>query len=92
MNSATDDTGEMWRAFREEGRQRRAENTKRGTDALIERGIAFTSHNGGAHLIIKGPPRIDYFPATGLFKVSTGASGRGVKNLIRLHEAAQERL
>lgn len=51
---------------------------------LIKKGIAFTPHNNGAHLVIWHFSRqINFWPGTGLF-MADGLKGRGVKNLVAI--------
>lgn len=57
-----------------------AKNRESSADILKRNGISFTSHNDGAHLIVKGPPGIvDFWPGTGKWKVrKSGNVSRGV--------------
>lgn len=81
-----------------ESKQRRARNRARGVQQLREASIPFSTHNGGAHIVIRvaragSEPNliIDYWPGTGLWrKRKTGlrgsgtADGRGIQSLIQL--------
>jgi hypothetical protein len=75
------DTGDDFRAMREESKERRADNREASAELLRDAGIEFLSKNDGAHLIIEG--RIDFWPGTGLWvRRSTHLRARGVKALI----------
>lgn len=64
-------------------RDKRANNREYSTKLLTELGVNFTSHNNGAHLIIKnGDQRIDFWPGTGKWIVCDFTS-RGVFNLLK---------
>lgn len=71
-------------ALREISKARRARNREHGPELLRAAGIAFESHNGGAHLTIsRGAEVIDYWPGTGYWRVrSTRETNRGVRKLI----------
>lgn len=50
---------------------------------LKERGIRFTTFNGGAHLIVMGSAGfIDFWPTTGKWHDRAGQKGFGVESLI----------
>ncbi len=76
------DVGQDMKALRAGSQARRGANRERAPELLTAAGISFTTHNGGAHLIVarewncwpgtgrwchRGPPVID---------------GRGIQNLI----------
>jgi hypothetical protein len=82
------DFGPKWRALRLEQADRRAANRVKSTEHLRDEGLAFTSHNGGSHLIVA--KRWDFWPGTGLWRERKPAKGckaregRGVFELIAL--------
>lgn len=69
-----------------EDQERRAQNRERSARLLAEAGIPFTSHNGGAHLIVEGSTcYIDFWPGTGKWIVrDSKTKGFGVRKLIAL--------
>lgn len=81
--------GEVFGAMKQESRERRTDHRAYAPKRLHEACIPFTSHNGGAHLVIRGPrgPVADFWPGTGLFafrNVPPGqGKGRGIANLIK---------
>ena len=63
----------------------RAQNRVNSTKLLTERGILFTTHNDGAHLIVdSGDGLIDFYPGTGKFRTRKGVEGRGVFKVIKM--------
>lgn len=82
---------ESLEALRQYRRDRKAHNTQWSTDAVKAAGIAFTSPNGGAQLVIATKRgTVDFWPSTGLFKHrADGIKRRGVKNLIRFVQELQ---
>lgn len=80
-----DDLGEMFKALRADKKEKRALNTERSTQILVDHGIKFESKNNGAHLIVTGlNGLIDFWPSTGKYIVRKGGDGRGVFNLLKL--------
>jgi hypothetical protein len=77
------DMGEIWEGHREAKAAKRAANTVSSTDLLKQNGIAFVSNNAGAHLFVAG--KVDFWPATGLWKVRGRTHGgrRGVQSLLK---------
>lgn len=70
---------------KEASRDKRASNTVRSTQILVDHGIKFESKNNGAHLIVTGlNGLIDFWPSTGKYIVRKGGDGRGVFNLLNL--------
>ncbi|MOA03684.1 hypothetical protein D3C78_1232040 [compost metagenome] len=70
-----------------ESQERRERNRKSSAQVLADRGIAFMSKNGGAHLIVSHEGEVaDFWPGTGKFAVRGGKSGRGVFRLIEILE------
>lgn len=62
--------GEIFSAMREAGREKRASNRKTTPEVLREHGVAFTSHNDGAHLIVQHGGKVaDLWPGTGRYNV-----------------------
>lgn len=75
--------GETYEALRGLSQKKRARNRELSSALLKSKGITFTSHNNGAHLIVDGT--IDFWPGTGKWKSRDGLySGRGVKKLLEL--------
>ena len=78
----SEEIGEIFYAMKEAGKERRRKNRKNGLEKVEKKGLRYTVHNDGAHIVIAG--RIDYWPGTGLFKDRiTGKRGRGVKKLMK---------
>lgn len=79
------DMAETFNAWRNLKKAKRASNTERSTQALIDAGIPFESHNAGAHLVIKvGSTVYDFWPSTGLWWLRpTKIKHRGVFRLIQ---------
>jgi len=77
--------GEIYSAMREEGRERRASNRETTPDVLRSHGVEFTTHNGGAHLIVTHHGKVaDLWPGTGKYNVrGTKAYRRGVFRLLQ---------
>lgn len=83
------DEGDYWRdvkpAMVEASKRRRANNREHGAAALERAGIAFTEHNGGAHLVVQPDGRtVDYWPGTGKW-IARGRPqqvGRGIHTLL----------
>ena len=62
-----------------------AQMRQQGLASLKERGVAFSEHNGGAHLVVQGLHGfIDYWPGTGKWVCRVSRkSGFGSETLIR---------
>lgn len=85
MTSADDDDASaMWRAVRQAGQEKRADNRDSSAQMLREAGVAFESKNGGAHLIVRGNGAVvDFWPGTGLWKVrGSTQQRRGIRKLL----------
>lgn len=79
----TSEDGEMWKAFKVMKQEKRASNRENSAELLASAGIPFTSHNGGAHLIVEGRDCfIDFWPGTGRWISRDGTKGFGVRNLL----------
>lgn len=77
------DMGETWNEIRIERQAKRATNRDQSADYLTQRGIQYTSHNGGAHLIVEGAEGyIDFWPGTGRWRARDNRKGFGVRNLV----------
>lgn len=75
--------GETFEGYRAAKQEKRASNRSQSADYLTQRGIPFSSHNFGAHLIVEGPAGyIDFWPGTGRWKDRRGPAGFGVRNLV----------
>ena len=79
------DMAEIFNGWREHKQAKRASNTVQSTQALIDAGIRFESHNAGAHIVIKvGSTVYDFWPSTGLWwQRATKIKHRGVFRLIQ---------
>lgn len=83
-----DDPGAIFNARKVASQEKRAKNRANSTALLTEKGVFFTSHNQGAHLIVADA--WDFWPGTGKFGERRGRSGkpkregRGVHNLLRI--------
>lgn len=77
--------GELFKALREDSIERKAQNRERSARLLQERGVQFTEHNCGAHLVVTvGEKVADFWPGTGKYRVrGTTRYRRGVFNLLR---------
>ena len=74
------DMGDHFRAVREAGQNKRADNRKKSPLILEAEGIPFETKNHGAHLIVAG--RADFWPGTGKWKIRGGSGGFGVRGLV----------
>jgi hypothetical protein len=86
------DQGEYWRdlgpALKLLSQARREHNRASSTELLKARGVQFTDHNDGIHLVITHADRVvDFWPSTGKWIERAGsAKGRGVHALLKLLE------
>lgn len=79
------DETEFWRANREESQLRRATNREHAAQELKRKGVPFSSHNDGAHLVLKiGQRTVDYWPGTGLWVVRGTRDDQRQRGLQRL--------
>lgn len=63
--------------------KKRAQNREDSTLLLQQAEVGFTSHNAGAHLIVRHHGLVvNFWPGTGLWRCISGGEGRGVRNLI----------
>jgi len=85
------DLADSFRKMTKEGQAKRAFNRRKSTELLVNKGIRFTSHNNGAHLIVDGPDDlIDFWPGTGRWKTRDGVDGFGMKGLLNYMEILKE--
>lgn len=91
MNTNDSETGaEFWAdvrpAMAEASKQKRASNRDNSAVLLAAEGIEFTSHNLGAHLVVKGKGHtFDFWPGTGLWAMrGSTKKHRGVRRLVNL--------
>lgn len=85
-DSDINEVSEMWRDLHAIRQEKRAKNRVNSADLLKEKGVAFSSHNGGAHLIIATDDvRADFWPGTGkfIFHRPKMFDGRGVFKLVQ---------
>ena len=77
--------GDDFAAIKKIQQEKRADNRAQSADILRAAGIAFTSNNDGAHLIVTaGHAVVDFWPGTGLWIVRGNATQkRGVRNLLK---------
>lgn len=80
------DTGDDYRAWNEDKKAKKRSNKEFSTGMLREKGIEFTSHNGGSHLKIGD---IDFWPSTGTIMRRGTNLGRGLGRLLRLIESSK---
>jgi len=73
------DIGDDFKFLKEVKREKKQRNQQSSTEILRDRGIKFTSFNGGNHLVVKN---IDFWPSTGKWIVRGGKTGRGVFPLL----------
>lgn len=85
-----DDMAALFNARRLAQQQKRARNREYSTQLLRERGIHFTEHNQGAHLVVQDA--WDFWPGTGRWTERKGRKGmpkregRGVMRLLKILE------
>lgn len=80
--------GEDFAAWRVVKQAKKASNRANSPEILRAAGIAFTTHNDGAHLIVSAPlgHLVDFWPGTGKWQTRGyrfALTGRGVHNLIQ---------
>ena len=78
--------GDMWKEDRILKQGASAQRRLQATIELEKKGIRFTVHNGGAHLIVEGlfGGYIDFWPGTGKWKVRESThDGSSVGSLFR---------
>lgn len=95
MAEQVNEVTEMWRDYRHERQEKRADNRRLSRERLTSEGIDFQERNDGAHLIVIGGPTcvIDFWPGTGKWKErGSNQHGRGVGRLVRLvrHRDSQQ--
>lgn len=74
---------ENWETLRKEKQEKRAKNRAYAQEHLRKEGIAFESHNNGAHLVILCAGLvINFWPGTGLWRTHEW-EGRGIYNLVK---------
>ena len=79
------DMAEVFNAYREVKKAKRARNIEQSTALLNMAGVFFDSKNAGAHLVVwAGNYDVDFWPSTGLWVVrgGDGQRRRGVRKLI----------
>jgi len=79
------DMGEGWDEHKLQRQAKKRSNAIRSTQILNDKGVSFTSHNGGIHLVIEHNNHVvDYWPSTGkfIFRDMT-LTGRGVYKLLK---------
>lgn len=81
-----DDMGDMWRAIKARGQEKRARNRMSSEQLLREAGITFESKHEGAHLVVRVSQgdTVDFWPGTGRWTVrGFNTTSFGVHRLIR---------
>lgn len=83
------DMADVWEGYAERSKAKRASNREHSAKTLRTFGIEFTSHNYGAHLIVKCADEVvDFWPGTGKWFVRGQPDGkRGVMNLVKFYQA-----
>lgn len=77
--------GDFYAARRKRGQACRATRRVEGARLLRSRGVPFTSHNMGAHLVVTGRDGlIDFWPGTDKFITRDGVRGFGIIRLLEL--------
>lgn len=75
--------GDIFNGLRKIKQEKRASNREQSAQILKDKGIVFSSNNGGAHLIVEGKNcYIDFWPGTGKWNSRNGDKGFGVRNLV----------
>lgn len=75
--------GEMWREFKKYKQGCRTQRRENAPDQLRAKGIVFTEHNNGAHLILDTEMGfVDFWPGTTKWKFRSGESGYGLAKLL----------
>lgn len=85
MSAQSDDDSDsaMWASYKAMKQAKRADNRSQSADVLTREGIRYTSHNGGAHLIVEGVNGyIDFWPGPGRWTTRDGIKGFGVRKLV----------
>lgn len=85
------DMADVWVSHRQRSADKRASNRASSAGVLRARGVDYTSHNDGAHLVVADAHAllghghvIDFWPGTGLWKVRGSLlEGRGVRSLLK---------
>lgn len=81
-----DDTSDMYRAMKERSKEKREANRDNAPKILEEAGISFSSHNLGAHLVVRAYGWVvDCWPGTGrwTFRDTTRFHGFGIFSMIQ---------
>lgn len=82
-----DESAEWYREKKSEGKARRERNRESSAALLKRKGVGFTEHNNGAHLVVDGHRgKVDFWPGTGKWIARNGVKGRGVFNMLRAIE------
>lgn len=83
------DMGDDWRAWKADAKEAAAKRRERAPQMLRDKGISFSSHNDGAHLIVRAGFDVwDFWPGTGKWARRSQLPGkapkrgRGLLNLI----------
>jgi hypothetical protein len=85
MEIVMSEIGDDFAALKKVQQAKRSDNRGQSAEYLRERGIPFSSNNGGAHLIVEGHSCfIDFWPGTGKWNSRDGQKGFGVRNLVAL--------
>ncbi len=75
---------DMFKALKKADQDSRSQNRANCTTKLLNHKIPFTSHNGGAHLIVEGPEGyIDFWPGTGRWNNRKGVANFGFQTLLK---------
>lgn len=85
MNEVT----EMWKVWKKMKQSAATQRRVLGPEALVQKGISFSTHNGGAHLILDTKIGfIDFWPGTTKWKTREVPiqTGHGLAKLLELLE------
>ncbi|MBC7602757.1 MAG: hypothetical protein H7255_08880 [Ramlibacter sp.] len=93
MSDPRDDEteGDFWNAvgpvMKARSQEKRVSNRQSSAEMLASRGVKFTTHNAGAHLIVDaGSHKVNFWPGTGKWITQGwrfGLVSRGVRSLIK---------
>lgn len=81
----SEDMSEMYRDLRSISQEKRKNNRESSAEILTRNGVAFRSHNYGAHMHVEHLGKTaDFWPGTGKYQIHGEKSyKRGVFNLLR---------
>lgn len=76
------DMGDMYRAWDEHKKERKAERWQQALDWLKENKVPYESKNNGSHFVLKiTKERFDFWPTTGTLKIGTRYIANGLQHI-----------